>query len=138
MTASSIRAWPAARQDGWCSTTSATWVMVKTKTRSKNSSRVETRLPSASVTSGAEGQLRLRRAVRRVDAVEQAADRLAAVDARDRLGEQRRHRADRQLRPLLGGLRDGVGRDDLADHGVVVQPGQGLAREEAVRAGDRR
>src|SRR6476659_359134 len=101
MTSSSGSACAAADQDGWCSTISATWVIVNTKTRSKNSSSVATR--SCGVPGSAmrrEGQLRLRRAVRRVDTVEQAADRFAAVDARDRLGEQRGYRPDRQPRPI--------------------------------------
>src|SRR3954454_1442666 len=118
MTASSTRACATVRADGWCSTISATWVIVKTKTRSKNSSRVETR--SSRAGSAIEGQLRLRRPVRGVDTVEEAADGFAAVDARDRLGEQRRDRPDGQQRPVVGGLRHGVGGDDLAHHRVVV------------------
>src|SRR3954447_2809786 len=117
MTASSTRACATVRADGWCSTISATWVMVKTKTRSKNSSRVETR--SSRAGSAIERELRLRRPVRRVHAVEEAADRLAAVDAGDGLAEQRRDGAHGEQRPLVGGLRHGVGGDDLAHHRVV-------------------
>src|SRR5215510_15134923 len=64
------------------------------------------------VTSGLLEQLGLRRTELRVDAVEQAADGLAGVDAGDGLGEQPCDAADLQLRPLRG-RRDGVGGDDL-------------------------
>src|SRR3954452_1618387 len=134
MTASSTRACATVRADGWCSTISATWVMVKTKTRSKKSSRVETR--SSPAGSAIERELRLRRPVRRVHAVEEAADGFATVDAGDRLREQRRDRPHREQRPLVGALRDGVGGDDLAHHRVVVQPGQRLAGEQSMGAGD--
>src|SRR6476646_9602857 len=138
MTSNSAKACAmASTEPGRRSTISATWVIVKTKTRSKKSSSVETRSSRDVLVSGmAERQLRLGRPVRGIDAVEQAAGRFPAVDPVDGLGEQGSDRAHRELGPVGDRYRHRVGGEHLGDAGVVAQPLQRLAGEQSVRARD--
>ena len=79
-------------------------------------------------------QASLRRGIRGIDAVEQAADRLTGVDSLDGLGEQSRDGTDLQFGPIVRSG-DGIGGDDLTDHRVVAESLHGLAGKQAMSAG---
>src|SRR5688572_13600731 len=98
-------------------------VTSKERTQSERSATVNvsqstSRAPGRARRDRLERELGLRGRVRRVDAVEQAGDRLTSMDAGDRLGEEPRHGAHLELGPAIG-RRNGVGGDDLGDRRVV-------------------